>query len=253
MFMMKKSIFTLLFLSAMGWVSAQSLQFELNGHVFEQGEKVLCTEATEWGEMLQDMQIHNLTGEAIDVIIEKEEADLVEGTQNYFCWGSCYTPSVFVSPRPVAVEAGATTAVGDLSFHHQIDPEMSCDPTNFLVGTSIVRYYAYPFGNEDDRACVEVWFAYNAEGVVENVVCNFGHAYPNPATSTVRFDYSLTSADKASVSVYNLLGQEVMTQQINSLQGAVTLSVADLNEGIYFCNLFVNGQAVKTEKFVVKK
>ena len=53
--------------------------------------------------------------------------------------------------------------------------------------------------------------------------------------------------------VYNLLGQEVAKHQVNSLQGRLSISVADLNDGIYFCNLFVNGCAVKTEKFVVKK
>mgnify|MGYP007133771127 CR=1 FL=1 len=35
--MVKKSIFTLVFLSVMGWVSAQSLQFEWNGHVYQEG------------------------------------------------------------------------------------------------------------------------------------------------------------------------------------------------------------------------
>jgi hypothetical protein len=44
-----------------------------------------------------------------------------------------------------------------------------------------------------------------------------------------------------------------MSQRLNNLQGVAAFSVADLNEGIYFCNLVVNGQAVKTEKFVVRK
>lgn len=250
---MKKSIFTLFFMAVMGWVSAQSLQFELNGQVFENGERVICTHVLDWGEMFQDMQLRNLTGSAIDVMIEKEEIDIVAGTSSYFCWGSCYLPEVFVSPRPVTLEAGVVSEEGALSFHHQIDPDYSGDPNNFISGTSVLRYYAYPEGNTDDKVCIEVWFAYNAEGVDEQMAYSFGHAYPNPASSMVNFDYNLTSSDKASVSIYNLLGQEVMSQQINNLQGAVTFSVADLNEGIYFCNLFVNGQAVKTEKFIVKK
>lgn len=250
---MKKSIFTLVFLAAMGWLSAQSLQFEHEGHVFQNGERIICTNVLEWGELQQDMQIHNLTGDAIDVMVEKEEIKIVEGTSSYFCWGSCYLPEVFVSPRPVTLSAGAVSNEGDLSFHHQIDPELSGDPNNFIAGTSVVKYYAYPFDNEDDRVCLEIWFAYNAESVKEMPSINFGHAYPNPSSLMVRFDYNLSSVDKVSVSVYNLLGQEVMSQPINNLQGTVAFSVADLNEGIYFCNLFVNGQAMKTEKFIVKK
>lgn len=248
---MKKSIFTLVFLAVMGWVSAQSLQFELDGHVYAQGETVIYTEVEEWGEMVQEMQLRNNTNSAIDVMIKREIIKMVDGTQNSFCWGTCYGPTTDVSPRPQSLAAGAVSNPGDLSFHQQIfSPD---DPTQFIAGTSIVRYYAYPADNEEDKVCIEIWFAYNAEGVSEKPSANLGHAYPNPASSMVRFDYDLSAADNVSAAVYNLLGQEVMREQLNNMQGVVTFSVADLNDGIYFCNLFVNGQAVKTEKFVVKK
>ena len=251
---MKKSIFTFVFVAVMGWASAQSLQFELDGYVYAQGEIVMCTEVEEWGEMVQEMQLRNNTNSAIDVMIKREVVKIVDGTQNSFCWGTCYDPSVDVSPRPQNLAAGAVSDGGLLSFHQLLDVTYSSDPSNFAVGTSIVKYYAYPADNEEDKACIEVWFAYNnAEGVSEKPSVNFGHAYPNPASSMVRFDYDLSAADNVSAAVYNLLGQEVMREQLNNMQGVVTFSVADLNDGIYFCNLFVNGQAVKTEKFVVKK
>ena len=44
-----------------------------------------------------------------------------------------------------------------------------------------------------------------------------------------------------------------MSQDLNSLQGQAVLSVADLTEGIYFCNLKVDGRTVRTEKFIVRK
>ena len=150
------------------------------------------------------------------------------------------------------MEGGALSMIGELSFHHQIDPTYSGDPANFLVGTSIVRYYAYSADDQDNTICLEVWFAYGAESISENSV-TFGHAYPNPATSQVRFDYQLAGEGYASVSVYNLMGQEVLNQQLGSMQGQAVLSVADLTDGIYFCTLKVDGRAVKTEKFVVKK
>ena len=248
---MKKSIFTLMFIAVMGWASAQSLQFEFDGHVYAQGETVLCTEVEEWGEMVQEMQIRNNTNSAIDVMIRREVVKMVDGTLNSFCWGTCYGPNVDVSPRPQSLAAGAVSDPGNLSFHQQIIS--SEDPSQFIAGTSIVKYYAYPADNEDDKVCIEIWFTYNAEGVSERPNISFGHAYPNPASSMVRFDYNLSAADNVSAAVYNLLGQEVMREQLNNMQGVVTFSVADLNDGIYFCNLFVNGQAVKTEKFVVKK
>ena len=251
--MMKKSIFTLVFFAVMGWVSAQSLQFELNGTIYADGQTIICTDVDDFGEMVQHMQIRNLTNEPVSVFIKKEHVVIVEGTANSFCWGSCYTPDVFVCPRPMTLEANAISNENDLSFHHQIDPEFSGDPSNFIIGTSVVKYYAYPEFAEDQKVSIEVWFAYNADGVAENHHVSIGHAYPNPASSVVRFNYELGTAANVEARVYNLLGQEVMRQSLNGLQGQVAFSVAELNEGIYFCNLTVDGQALKTEKFIVKK
>ena len=248
---MKKSIFTLAFMALMAFASAQSLQFELDGYVFANGEKVICTDVDEdLGEMIQEMQVRNLTDASIDVMIRREKVQIVDGTQNSFCWGGCYAPQVDSSPRPLAVEAGAASLPGLLSFHQAIaSPD---DPEVYITGTSIVKYYAYPADNENDQVCIEVWFAYGAEGINEKEVV-LGHAYPNPASSVVRFDYELPGVANASMSVYNLLGQEVLKQDLTALQGQAVLSVADLTEGIYFCNLKVNGRTVKTEKFIVRK
>ena len=248
--MLKKSVFTLALMAFVAFASAQSLQFELDGYVFANGEKVICTHVEEWGEMIQEMQLHNLTSASIDVMIKREIVQNVEGTQNSFCWGTCYGPNVDCSPRPQALEAGAVSLPGLLSFHQAI--ASAEDPEVFITGTSIVKYYAYPADNENDQVCIEVWFAYGAESIDENQVA-LGHAYPNPASSVVRFNYELPNAANASVSVYNLLGQEVLKQDLDMLQGQVALSVADLTEGIYFCNLKVNGRTVKTEKFIVRK
>lgn len=252
--MVKKYFFTLALMAVIGCLSAQSLQFEWNGHAYAQGETIICDQAEDWGEMVLDMQVRNLSNAPLDVVIAKEEVHIVEGTENSFCWGKhCYSHEISVSPDPLTIDAGAVTNEGGLSFHHVLDLTYSGDPSNFAVGTSVVRYYAYSESDDTDKAYIEVWFAYNAESVSEKPAFSFGHAYPNPASSMVRFDYNLSAADNASVAIYNLLGQEVMRQQLNGLQGVAAFSVAGLNEGIYFCNLFVNGQSMKTEKFIVKK
>ncbi len=242
---MKKTLFTLVLLAVMGFVSAQSLQFEWDGNVYNDGDAIECVnDEFGFGEYIQHMQIRNLTSADLNVIVEKEVLEDLEGVMNFFCWGSCFSPDVFVSPRPVTVEANSVTGEEALSFHALYDGE--------VYGYLVMRYYAYDESNPDERVSIIVKFHRSGEGVAENAI-EFGHAYPNPASSMVSFDYALSSGDKVSVSVYNLLGQEVMGQQLNNLQGKVSFSVADLNEGIYFCNLFVNGCAVKTEKFVVKK
>lgn len=243
--MIKKAFFTLLFLSVTAWVSAQSLQFELNGHVYEEGETIQCNTPTEWGEYLQDMQIRNLTSQDWNVLVKKEVIEDLEGVSNYFCWGLCFGPDTYVSPNPVAVPANSVTSVGALSFHAMFEEN--------VFGKVQVKYSAYDERHPEDAVTINVVFHKSGEGVHEVAAVRFGQAYPNPASSVVNFDYNVNASDRASVSVYNLLGQEVMNLPINTLQDRLSISVADLNNGIYFCNLFVNGSAVKTEKFVVKK
>lgn len=247
--MIRKSLLTLALMALVGFVSAQSLQFEWNGHVYENDEVIVCDEPNfDFNEMVQHMQIRNLSDEPINVVVMKKELEMVEGSSNYFCWGMCYGSSVFVS-APVEMAAGAVSAEGDLGFHHNYDPEFTFDPTQWLTGTSVVMYTAYNERNEADCVTITVKFVYGDDSAVEENQISFSHAYPNPASSVVRFDVNCEGV--ASVALYNLLGQEVMTQNVEN--GQVTLPVADLNEGIYFCNLKVNGQVVRTEKFIVKK
>ena len=243
--MIKKTIFTLMLLAVVGWVSAQSLQFEWAGHVYSEGETIECTnDEYGYGDFIQHMQLRNLTSGDLNVIIEKEEIDTIPGTSNYFCWGSCYGSAVYVSPNPVTIVAGSLNT-DELSFHTFFDEN--------VFGKVEMRYYAYDELNPSERVSINVVFHKSGEGVHNPVATHFGGAYPNPASSVVNFDYNLNPSDKATVSIYNLLGQEVKSISVNPLQERLTISVADLNEGIYFYNLFVNGSTMKTEKFVVKK
>lgn len=236
--MIRKSLLTLVLLAFAGFVTAQSLQFELNGEVFAEGQEITCTnDEYGYGEIIQHMSVRNMTENAMNVVIEKEIIQDMEGAMNSFCFGNCYGPDIFVSPNPVRVDAHSINTE-DLSFHVIFEQ----------YGTVIMKYYAYDEANPSEKVSIVVKFAYGTESVPETVA-TMGAAYPNPASSEVHFNVSCDGL--ASVALYNLLGQEVLTQDVEN--GQVVISVADLNEGIYFCNLKVNGQVVRTEKFIVKK
>ena len=241
--MFKKSILTLMLLAAIGYVSAQSLQFELDGTVFSDGEAVECTnDEYGYGEYIQHMQLRNLTSNDLSVIIEKEVIENLDGTINSFCWGMCYGPDTYVSPTAVTVAANSLNT-DDLSFHNIFNED--------VFGYVVVRYYAYEERNPDDRISIIVKFHKSGEGIDETENTQLGKAYPNPAKSMVNFDYTL--GQHATAVVYNLLGQEVMRHDLNGFQGQLSFSVADLQDGIYFCNLTSEGRTLSTVKFVVKK
>lgn len=239
--MIRKSIFTLLLMAIFGYVSAQSLQFEYDGTIYQDGSTIVCN-TEEYGEFIQYFQVRNLDNVDHNVLLEKEVAQDLEGVMNYFCWGSCYLPETVVSPRPVTVPAN-TLSEEELSVHAMFD--------EFVFGYIIVKYSIYDEATPNDRVTVAVKFLKSGEGVNENAAIQLGQAYPNPASSMVHFDYE--NADNATAVVYNLVGQEVLRQELNAIQGKLSISVNDLQDGIYFCNLTRNGQALKTVKFVVKK
>lgn len=248
--MLKKSFLTLVLTAMVGMLFAQSLQFENEGQVYENNTVIICDIEPEFGEIIQHVQIRNLTTNPLEVVLEKEEVKMLPGTVNQLCWGMCYASSIFTLPA-VTIEAESVTGTYDIAFHQLIDTLFSDDPANYVVGTSIVKYYAYPESNPDDKVCLEVWFAYNANNV-SDATYNIGQAFPNPASSMVSFRASHTGNMQASV--YNLLGQEVKTLSFNNIQNdQLSINVEDLQPGIYFCRFSVNNAEIKTEKFIVKR
>ena len=232
-----------MFLAVIAYVSAQSLRFELDGAALVDGETIVCTnDEYGFGEYIQHMQLRNLTSGDLNVVVKKEVVDNLEGTMNWFCWGMCFGPDLTVSP-PVPVQANSLNS-DDLSFHVLFE-----EP---VFGAVTVRYSAYEERHPEDAVNILVKFHKSGVGVDDTPSMHFGQAYPNPASSMVRFDYNLPR-NNATALVYNLLGQEVMREELNTFEGQLKLSVADLQDGIYFCSVKVDGQVFTTVKFVVKK
>ena len=77
--------------------------------------------------------------------------------------------------------------------------------------------------------------------------------YPNPATDVLNIEVNASQASEMSISVYNIMGQNVMNQNVNIATGlnTRTISTSELNSGIYFVTVKANGYE-STMKFIVK-
>ena len=179
--MVRKSIFTLLLMAVIGCVSAQSLQFEWNGNVYSDGETVVCTnDEYGFGEYIQHMQLRNLISDDLNVIVEKEVIADLEGTMNYFCWGMCFSPDIFISPSPVTVAANSVTSEDALSFHTMFEEN--------VFGKVEVKYSAYDERHPEDAVTIDVVF--HKSGVcifgLKNNVSSFGdYNFVKPHTTKV--------------------------------------------------------------------
>nr|MBA3705038.1 T9SS type A sorting domain-containing protein [Bacteroidota bacterium] len=79
--------------------------------------------------------------------------------------------------------------------------------------------------------------------------------YPNPTNKLAVVNYQLTNNSEVKIVVYELTGREVM-QLLNEKQIAgehrVNLDTSELQNGIYFMNMNINGEQI-TKKFIVNK
>ena len=69
-----------------------------------------------------------------------------------------------------------------------------------------------------------------------NIVSNI---YPNPATSRLTID--LNEVGRASVTIYNILGQTVLEETLQDISN--NISIADLSSGLYFVKVNQNGKS----------
>ncbi|MCU0350138.1 MAG: T9SS type A sorting domain-containing protein, partial [Flavobacterium sp.] len=68
--------------------------------------------------------------------------------------------------------------------------------------------------------------------------------YPNPAKNLLNID---SASNVQSVSVYNVIGQEVLNRTINSTNA--NLDISSLNTGVYVIRALIDGNVV-TSKFI---
>lgn len=238
---MKKTIFTLILLAVVTLMSAQTLQFEYEGHVYENGETVISVfDDQVYMEYVKFMQIRNLSGQDLNVIVEQDVLEAANGAMVSFCWGLCLAPGEHLVSNPLTISANSLNE-SELSFH--------CNFTEGETGVVKAIYHAYAETDPDNKISIIVLSGQTASVSESNL--SLGQAYPNPATSQVHFD--LRCSDNVNVVVYNLLGQEVKSQLVSGHQNRVNIAVNDLQPGIYFCRFSVNGEVLKTEKFIVKR
>jgi hypothetical protein len=79
--------------------------------------------------------------------------------------------------------------------------------------------------------------------------------YPNPAHNYVEVDYGFfpwQSKSEASLSVKNMLGEEVLSLQLPQYSGKQILNIKDLATGVYFINLMDGGVVVGSEKMLIR-
>lgn len=176
----------------------------------------------------------------IDVRVRRVENDLVEGTENVFCWGVCYSNTVDTSTMSINIEPGVVSE----EFSGDYSP-------NEYEGTSSISYYFYDERNPDNEIGVEVRFKVESTGIEEERFVSGLRSYPVPADDYLQLEFQLKAPRNAYIAVYDMLGTIVQRKAVNEAETTLQLNTSGFNDGIYFYSIFNKGSVVTTKKFVV--
>lgn len=78
--------------------------------------------------------------------------------------------------------------------------------------------------------------------------------YPNPADNVVNITYEIKDPRaKVEITMYNMLGSQVASYRLEESQSHLKIQISQLQPGIYFYSLRINGTNQATKKLIIKR
>ena len=250
---MRKFLLSLVLVAMAGVASAQITFERIINHqpagAVEPGRYEIVGNVDDMQELSFVMNVINNGTDAVSMTCERTIVSITDGAGNNFCFGNCFPDDASFTEVTIDPISG-------------IDPNMPYYPYEFSAhfkpydamtwemlpeGAELTVQYTFTERGGEPMT-FEFYFRYDTSSVDENVSKLFSNAYPNPASNFVNFDCEMQNA---TIAIYNMMGQEVIRQDVNDSH--VSINISDLTDGIYFYSVIVNGEAVKTSKLVVRK
>jgi hypothetical protein len=160
-------------------------------------------------------------------------------------------PDTVIKSTVAYVDPGATASDdkdGDISANIMVTGVVNAG----VVGTYILNYkVSDAWGNMDSAMRTVIVIDSANVGVNENEL-TFAQlsVYPNPASSHITVSGNFIKTQPVTIKVLDILGKEIANKTVYGTQFEETISTANLNGGVYFCNIS-NANGNKTLKFIV--
>lgn len=223
---------------------AQSLSLTYNGINYSNGDTVQIISTDANNSMIVYMGVKNNSGNDLEVRAKKIELDTLPGTENYFCWTSCYLPNVYVGDT-LEIKSGFTNTT---HFSGDYDPWGN-------VGKTYIMYVFYDDANPSDSIAFVTEF-YAGSGASYSTIEKINataNVYPNPAKNFITLDYQIpANSSSARFEIRNILGSVVSEMNLTSATGQQKIDISNLQNGVYFYTLVINNKAVISKKLVIR-
>ena len=253
---MRKFLLSLVLVAMAGVASAQITFERIINHesvgAVEPGRYEVTGDVDDMQELAFMMHLINNGTEAVSLTCERTVVSITDGASNNFCFGTCFPDDV--SSTEVTIEPISSMDPDNPYYPYEFSAHFKpYDPMTWEmlpVGAELTVQYTFTERGGEPMT-FEFYFLYDPNNVEENFSNMLSNAYPNPANNIVNFDVEMQNFASASIAIYNMMGQEVIRQDVNDTH--VSINVSDLTDGIYFYSLIVNNETVKTNKLVISK
>jgi len=220
------------------------LSFHLAGQSFEISGIQESYKATIGDVIKAPVLFKNTSSKPLTLIIKKTSGLIGTSQKNYFCHdGHCLDQKV--EDYNIRVEPGQTLS----SFQVALE-------AGLVPGISSVRYTVYNKANPAEAFELDFHFIVEEKQSKANIytsrLITLQEVYPNPAHDAAYLDYKiLADRVKAKIIVHNVLGNKVGEYDLPAMESKLKISTNDLNSGIYFYTLYLDGSAKATGKLLV--
>ncbi len=223
---------------------AQSLELSNAYGKMNDGDTIVLFNTNATASFAVGVTVKNTSGSDIDVKVKKTELSLISGSENYFCWVSCYLANTYVSPTGITLKPGRDTSVFTGDYNSMGN-----------AGASYIRYTFFDSKTPSDSITFVAKYIAGSGVGIENTQAKaqVSNIYPNPARNTVSLNYDLNGAQHAQFEIYNILGSLVKTIEIDETSGLLNIDVTDLNNGVYFYSFIVNDKVITSKKLVIQR
>jgi hypothetical protein len=222
--------------------------------IFHKGIDVTNKEVSAEGNASDDemsvyLIINNSSDKPVQVKVRKIEDSVVPGSQNSFCLGVCYVPSVSESILPYAIPAGGSTK--DSVFYL-----IYCPRGN--TGKSVIKYEVFDINNsENNKVFVTVNFIGSLPSGIEKhiTVKETSIIYPNPChldQVTIRLSES-DIAHFNKIILTNSSGIVVDSYHNTDYSNEFLIDLHAYPNGIYFLSLISERGSLRTEKIIINR
>lgn len=240
---MKKTVIALALCLTVQVATAQSLEnlnpvSQVSGTLAELGNT---------GNLVAGWNVQNSSSSEISVRAYRNVLEAMQGSENYFCWGVCFTSAVNISPLQAAILMGPGETNDSFYAHYK---------PNGNPGQAIIEYCFFNAADESDKVCHTVYYCVDVDCVVGVGESALGKAelgvFPNPLTGMGKLAYRLPAgATKGIVSIFSITGQRITEISVESAEGVIILNAADFENGMYSAELRSDGIPVFSSRFVV--